>query len=114
MLQNGAHVLLFMTQSNPACAGTVADSCCREPNYAAKSIISSIVTRFSSLCTCASEHHACRYGRRRPFLSAIGRLDKETSGLLLLTDDGKLLHSIQSPARGEPRHQLLQLPQPVS
>ncbi|KAF6265883.1 pseudouridine synthase [Scenedesmus sp. NREL 46B-D3] len=33
-------------------------------------------------------------------LSAIGRLDKETSGLLLLTDDGKLLHSIQSPARG--------------
>ncbi|WIA11802.1 hypothetical protein OEZ85_011894 [Tetradesmus obliquus] len=41
-----------------------------------------------------------RFGRRRPFLSAIGRLDKETSGLLLLTDDGKLLHSIQSPARG--------------
>uniref|UniRef100_A0A383VHA8 Pseudouridine synthase RsuA/RluA-like domain-containing protein n=1 Tax=Tetradesmus obliquus TaxID=3088 RepID=A0A383VHA8_TETOB len=41
-----------------------------------------------------------RFGRRRPFLSAIGRLDKETSGLLMLTDDGKLLHSIQSPARG--------------
>ncbi|KAF8071056.1 rsuA [Scenedesmus sp. PABB004] len=41
-----------------------------------------------------------RFGRRKPFLSAIGRLDKDTSGLLLLTDDGKLLHSIQSPAKG--------------
>lgn len=43
---------------------------------------------------------ACRFGRRRPFLSAVGRLDKDTSGLLLLTDDGQLLHSIQSPAKG--------------
>lgn len=41
-----------------------------------------------------------RFGRRRPFLSSVGRLDKDTSGLLLLTDDGQLLHSIQSPAKG--------------
>lgn len=41
-----------------------------------------------------------RYGQRRPLLSAIGRLDKDTSGLLLLTDCGQLLHSIQSPAKG--------------
>ena len=37
----------------------------------------------------------CR--RREPALSTIGRLDKDTSGLLLLTDDGGLLHRIISP-----------------
>ena len=41
-----------------------------------------------------------RFGRRRPFLSAVGRLDKETSGLLLLTDDGQLVHQINSPKKG--------------
>ena len=41
---------------------------------------------------------ACsRFGRRDPLLSYVGRLDKETSGLLLLTDDGKLQHRIKSP-----------------
>lgn len=38
-----------------------------------------------------------RWKRRDPQLSSIGRLDKETSGLLLLTDDGALLHKIISP-----------------
>lgn len=38
-----------------------------------------------------------RWRRREPALSTIGRLDKETSGLLLLTDDGALLHKIISP-----------------
>lgn len=38
-----------------------------------------------------------RWRRRDPALSTIGRLDKETSGLLLLTDDGGLLHRIISP-----------------
>ena len=32
-------------------------------------------------------------------MSTVGRLDKETSGLLLLTDDGALLHKIISPRR---------------
>lgn len=32
-------------------------------------------------------------------ISTVGRLDKETSGLLLLTDDGELLHRIISPRR---------------
>lgn len=40
-----------------------------------------------------------RFGRRRPFLSAVGRLDKETSGLLIMTDDGQLLHRIKSPSK---------------
>jgi len=38
-----------------------------------------------------------RWRRRDPALSTIGRLDKDTSGLLLLTDDGGLLHRIISP-----------------
>jgi 16S rRNA pseudouridine516 synthase len=38
-----------------------------------------------------------RWRRREPAISTVGRLDKETSGLLLLTDDGALLHRIISP-----------------
>ncbi|MGQ0671278.1 MAG: pseudouridine synthase [Hyphomicrobium sp.] len=38
-----------------------------------------------------------RWRRRDPALSTVGRLDKDTSGLLLLTDDGGLLHRIISP-----------------
>lgn len=40
-----------------------------------------------------------RWRRRDPAISTIGRLDKQTSGLLLLTDDGDLLHRIISPRR---------------
>lgn len=38
-----------------------------------------------------------RFALRDPSLSTVGRLDRETSGLLLMTDDGVLLHRIQSP-----------------
>jgi 16S rRNA pseudouridine516 synthase len=38
-----------------------------------------------------------RWRARNPALSTVGRLDKGTSGLLLLTDDGALLHRIISP-----------------
>jgi len=38
-----------------------------------------------------------RWRRRDPALSTVGRLDRDTSGLLLLTDDGALLHRIISP-----------------
>ncbi len=38
-----------------------------------------------------------RFTLRKPALSAIGRLDKESSGLLLFTDDGDLLHRVTSP-----------------
>ncbi|MGZ5208800.1 MAG: pseudouridine synthase [Sulfuricurvum sp.] len=38
-----------------------------------------------------------RWQKRDPKISTIGRLDKETSGLLLLTDDGQLLHRLTSP-----------------
>lgn len=40
-----------------------------------------------------------RWRRRDPAISTVGRLDKETSGLLLLTDDGALLHQIISPRK---------------
>ena len=40
-----------------------------------------------------------RWRRRTPVLSTIGRLDADTSGLLLLTDDGDLLHRVISPRR---------------
>ncbi|HZV24017.1 MAG TPA: pseudouridine synthase [Luteimonas sp.] len=38
-----------------------------------------------------------RFRLRSPLLSTVGRLDRDTSGLLLLTDDGALLHRIVSP-----------------
>ncbi|PLL11912.1 16S rRNA pseudouridine(516) synthase [Tabrizicola sp. TH137] len=40
-----------------------------------------------------------RWRARDPAISTVGRLDKQTSGLLLLTDDGDLLHRIISPRR---------------
>ena len=38
-----------------------------------------------------------RFRLRNPLLSTVGRLDRDTSGLLLMTDDGALLHRIVSP-----------------
>ncbi len=38
-----------------------------------------------------------RFALRNPGLEPIGRLDKDTTGLLLMTDDGKLLHKIIHP-----------------
>lgn len=38
-----------------------------------------------------------RFRLRQPVLSSVGRLDRDTSGLLLFTDDGQLLHRIISP-----------------
>ncbi len=41
-----------------------------------------------------------RFAHRNPGLNPIGRLDKDTTGMLLLTDDGKLLHKIIHPKSG--------------
>lgn len=41
-----------------------------------------------------------RFAHRNPGLNPVGRLDKDTTGLLLLTDDGKLLHRIIHPKSG--------------
>ncbi|MEO5596585.1 MAG: 16S rRNA pseudouridine(516) synthase [Lysobacteraceae bacterium] len=44
-----------------------------------------------------------RFRQRNPQLSTVGRLDRDTSGLLLLTDDGALLHRITSPRSHLPK-----------
>lgn len=41
-----------------------------------------------------------RFSKRNPGLNPIGRLDKETRGLLLITDDGKFLHQVIHPKSG--------------
>lgn len=38
-----------------------------------------------------------RWRRRNPVITSIGRLDKDTSGLLLLTDQSPLVHRLTSP-----------------
>jgi 16S rRNA pseudouridine516 synthase len=40
-----------------------------------------------------------RFSKREPKLSAAGRLDKDSTGLVLITDDGDLLHRIISPKK---------------
>jgi 16S rRNA pseudouridine516 synthase len=54
-----------------------------------------------------------RWRRRDPSISSIGRLDKETSGLLLMTDDGDLLHKVISPKSQVPKHYLARLSRPL-
>ncbi|MEJ1097830.1 MULTISPECIES: 16S rRNA pseudouridine(516) synthase [unclassified Pseudoxanthomonas] len=44
-----------------------------------------------------------RFRLRSPLLSPVGRLDRDTSGLLLMTDDGALLHRIVSPKSKLPK-----------
>jgi len=44
-----------------------------------------------------------RFRERSPVLSTVGRLDRDTGGLLLLTDDGALLHRIISPKSNLPK-----------
>ena len=54
-----------------------------------------------------------RWRRRDPVLSTIGRLDKETSGLLLFTDDGDLLHRVISPKKHVAKRYLATLARPL-
>ncbi len=54
-----------------------------------------------------------RYSSRRPTLSTVGRLDKATSGLLLLTDDGALLHRIASPGKSVEKSYIADLDRPL-
>lgn len=54
-----------------------------------------------------------RWRRRDPPLSTVGRLDKETSGLLLLTDDGALLHRIISPKANVAKRYRVSLDRPL-
>ncbi|NLB57959.1 MAG: pseudouridine synthase [Gammaproteobacteria bacterium] len=61
--------------------------------------------------TCSTKDHGRivydllppRLRLRKPLLSTVGRLDRDTSGLLLMTDDGALLHRITSPKSHVPK-----------
>lgn len=55
-----------------------------------------------------------RWRLRDPALSTVGRLDKETSGLILITDDGDFLHRVISPKRHVPKTYLARLDRPLS
>lgn len=54
-----------------------------------------------------------RYRLRDPVLSTVGRLDRETSGMLLFTDDGALLHRIISPKSELPKVYEAMLAEPM-
>jgi 16S rRNA pseudouridine516 synthase len=57
-----------------------------------------------------------RWRRRNPQVTSIGRLDKETSGLLLLTDQTEWVHFFTSPKNKVPKryHARLDKPPPPS
>ena len=50
-----------------------------------------------------------RFRLRSPVVSPVGRLDRDTSGLLLFTDDGQLLHKIISPKSKLPKVYIAEL-----
>lgn len=50
-----------------------------------------------------------RFLRRDPVMATVGRLDADTSGLLLLTDDGALNHTLTSPRTHMPKVYVAQL-----
>lgn len=55
-----------------------------------------------------------RWRLRDPALSTVGRLDKDTSGLILITDDGDYLHRVISPKRHVPKTYLTTLDRPLT
>ena len=69
--------------------------------------------------TCSTKDHGRivfdllppRFRLRHPSLSTVGRLDRDTSGLLLFTDDGQLLHRIIAPKSKLPKVYLATLAQ---
>lgn len=54
-----------------------------------------------------------RWRLRKPAISSIGRLDKDTSGLLLMTDDGGLLHRIIAPRSNVTKRYCVVLARPL-
>lgn len=55
-----------------------------------------------------------RWIDRKPPLSCVGRLDKETSGLLIVTDDGQLNHQLTSPKHHLSKTYAVKLDHPLS
>jgi 16S rRNA pseudouridine516 synthase len=55
-----------------------------------------------------------RWRARIPALSSIGRLDKDTTGLLLITDDGPFLHRVISPRSHVAKRYVATLARPLT
>lgn len=55
-----------------------------------------------------------RFMRRNPVIAPVGRLDRDSTGLLLLTDDGALSHRITSPKRHVPKTYEVELARPLN
>jgi len=55
-----------------------------------------------------------RWRAREPALSTIGRLDADTTGLLLITDDGAFLHKVISPRSHVPKRYQVTLDRPMA
>lgn len=53
------------------------------------------------------------YPKRTPVMASIGRLDADTSGLLLVTDDGPLNHLLASPKSHVPKRYAMNLAEPL-
>ena len=72
--------------------------------------------------TCSTKDHGRliyellpdRFRDRDPVLSSVGRLDRDTSGMLLMTDDGQWSHRITSPRHHCEKTYLVTLENPVS
>ncbi len=54
-----------------------------------------------------------RFRLRDPRISMAGRLDKESTGMVVLTDDGQLLHRVTSPRRHLPKLYLVEVDRPL-
>jgi 16S rRNA pseudouridine516 synthase len=54
-----------------------------------------------------------RFPSRTPVMASVGRLDADTSGLLLLTDDGPLNHLLSSPKSHVPKCYAMTLTEPL-
>lgn len=54
-----------------------------------------------------------RWRRRNPQVTSVGRLDKDTSGLLLLTDQTELVHRLTSPKHKVPKRYRVTVDQPL-
>ncbi len=54
-----------------------------------------------------------RWRLRKPAISSIGRLDKDTTGLLLMTDDGGLLHRVIAPKSNVAKRYCVELARPL-
>jgi 16S rRNA pseudouridine516 synthase len=73
------------------------------------------------VCSHAGEEGPTVYGllperwmARRPRPESIGRLDRDSSGLLLVTDRHELVHRIAAPGREVPKRYLVGLSRPVA